>query len=536
MRVPLAPPASLPACATRASYHTGYFGVSMPVSSSSSETIVKRRKKVFIGDLDDPKNVAQRARTKEREDLIMKTSMSIRHARYAMLFFGVVSIIMSVVAAEEVYMGRAAKSNWNDKGRNALSDAVKLVASILTIALCGSIIAKNILSYKLKELKGVLLPGQTFFHTLIFTQTLVEVSMAAVHCPMYVYGNVTSINPAKLTIIYDWDSLLSVAMLFLRMHIVVDIVLKDSLGDESPTSRIVTKTLKIRLDSSYAARVLLSDRPIATSIFLYTFCVAMLSYAMRVAERPVCAQTTHLASSPAAGCQWKDLENPYNALWLIFITSLTVGYGDLYPVTHMGRFIAVIAAIIGIILIALVVTAVTTLTHMNADEERGRSEISRRILANKRKNLAAKVIGQALLFRRDRLRNGAALASLTPSTAVTVQPAAEEPNKRNGAKKFGSASLPALAKLSLALNNWHIHRDDWLNNERPQDTSDEVKNDVDELKDTIKAIHSKLDAIMEREGIKVVKKKRAQEAFNSNTLYRDHNGGEDGDNHYLSGF
>ncbi len=36
------------------------------------------------------------------------------------------------------------------------------------------------------------------------------------------------------------------------------------------------------------------------------------------------------------------------ALWLIIMTILTVGYGDFYPASHGGRIIAVLAGIVGI--------------------------------------------------------------------------------------------------------------------------------------------------------------------------------------------
>ena len=55
-------------------------------------------------------------------------------------------------------------------------------------------------------------------------------------------------------------------------------------------------------------------------------------------------------------------ENPYqpevfsnigNSIWWAFATLTTVGYGDIYPVTVIGKVIASIVAIIGIGLIAI---------------------------------------------------------------------------------------------------------------------------------------------------------------------------------------
>lgn len=37
-----------------------------------------------------------------------------------------------------------------------------------------------------------------------------------------------------------------------------------------------------------------------------------------------------------------------DALWLISITILTVGYGEIYPHSHGGRIVSVLAGIVGI--------------------------------------------------------------------------------------------------------------------------------------------------------------------------------------------
>jgi hypothetical protein len=41
-----------------------------------------------------------------------------------------------------------------------------------------------------------------------------------------------------------------------------------------------------------------------------------------------------------------------DAIWLIFVTASTIGYGDLYPVTLAGRFVSVMGGIVGIIVAA----------------------------------------------------------------------------------------------------------------------------------------------------------------------------------------
>jgi len=52
-------------------------------------------------------------------------------------------------------------------------------------------------------------------------------------------------------------------------------------------------------------------------------------------------------------------------MWVIIITMTTVGYGDGYPSTHLGRLIAAVACLIGMLFVSLVVVALTDLTTLS---------------------------------------------------------------------------------------------------------------------------------------------------------------------------
>ena len=506
-------------------------GTSLVPPSSVS---LKRRVHIHSYLTESPEVLASRAEYEARYLLITQLSQHLRGMRIANLVIAMLSVIASVIAAETVYKNRAEiGGDFTDLGKDNLADALKFVSTVFTIVLCGIIFATRYTTFRIVRLKRQVIPGQDFFHTTALKETVLEVLLAAIHCPMFCYANLKSYNPQGLLIIYDWDSLLSTVMLFIRMRIAIRIALNETIGVETPTIRIISKTMRIRFESYFAARQLLDNKPIITNLAVYALAVAMLSYAIRVAERPVCLQTAHLDSSPAPGCPWKDIESPYNALWLIFVTSLTVGYGDLYPVTHFGRFIVIIAAVLGIILIALVVTAVANLAKFNADELRGRNLIDRRTLAQARRKIAGHVVGQALLFRRDRLRNFVKTDSnSSASVSIYVSPSksrnsAEAGNGRpRKASDFGPPTPGAVARLSAALIEWHRKGDDWLNNQRPKSAADEVKNDIDELKDSMLNLHAKIDALLNNENIHSVKRTPStRQQFGPNTEYGRQNAG-----------
>jgi len=54
-----------------------------------------------------------------------------------------------------------------------------------------------------------------------------------------------------------------------------------------------------------------------------------------------------------------------NPVWLSFMTMTTVGFGDIYPRTHMGRVIGVLVCLGGMILISLLVKLLTGVVDFN---------------------------------------------------------------------------------------------------------------------------------------------------------------------------
>ena len=81
----------------------------------------------------------------------------------------------------------------------------------------------------------------------------------------------------------------------------------------------------------------------------------------------------------------------FSSLWLTIITLTSVGYGDLYPSSFLGKIVGIILSLWGSFVLSLLVTIIQTIFELSSKESLAVQEI-------RLKRSAAKSILQALRF------------------------------------------------------------------------------------------------------------------------------------------
>ena len=59
-----------------------------------------------------------------------------------------------------------------------------------------------------------------------------------------------------------------------------------------------------------------------------------------------------------------------NCMWNVIITLTTVGYGDLYPKTLMGRIVGVVIAFWGVFIVSFFVVTLNNMLTFSPNEEK----------------------------------------------------------------------------------------------------------------------------------------------------------------------
>ena len=85
---------------------------------------------------------------------------------------------------------------------------------------------------------------------------------------------------------------------------------------------------------------------------------------IKIAEKPVMAAVLDEAGSS------KNFDDIVNCVWLVIITMTTVGYGDYFPRTLIGRTLVTMIAIWGNFLLSMLVITLMNTVSMEKPEEK----------------------------------------------------------------------------------------------------------------------------------------------------------------------
>lgn len=148
---------------------------------------------------------------------------------------------------------------------------------------------------------------------------------------------------------------------------------------------------------SFGLKWTLHFRPLCSRALIVLSLTALFAAIIRIWER----------AEPGS-----RLENYTEDLWLAFVTSTTVGFGDLAPRTHIGRGTAVMACLGGSLYLGLLVQGIQQVISMTPSEEQAYALICQRALLQEAKAQAATTLQVAfrILHHRHRPRTSASVA------------------------------------------------------------------------------------------------------------------------------
>eukprot|EP00163_Fabomonas_tropica_P034338 TRINITY_DN9441_c0_g1_i1.p1 TRINITY_DN9441_c0_g1~~TRINITY_DN9441_c0_g1_i1.p1 ORF type:complete len:500 (-),score=28.67 TRINITY_DN9441_c0_g1_i1:137-1507(-) len=184
----------------------------------------------------------------------------------------------------------------------------------------------------LMRARNVIQDSDSLYHSPVFWTYICETLIVVFHVPPGLDYAIGTENGLEQIFVTD---ILSV-LIFGRLYLVVR-MLRDNSRLLSAGGLLLGSLANVEITWSFVMKTILEEHA-TTVLFTMLLAVAFItSYVVHVLERGI---------NP-------EVEDLDDALWLTFVTLTTVGYGDVTPDTHLGRFVVFVGAICGVFLTAL---------------------------------------------------------------------------------------------------------------------------------------------------------------------------------------
>ncbi|EKX43121.1 hypothetical protein GUITHDRAFT_110850 [Guillardia theta CCMP2712] len=272
---------------------------------------------------------------------------------------------------------------WHNRNIPVMSfQLIKLLNSGVTLILFYSILQYYAVEFELLEVSGKTVMGTSYLQAFILSGLLrpflIETAIILIH-PLPFVNYIVHIWGLDTYCAYSSDGFVTVFMM-LRLYHYTPRIIAEASGLRNEKTRLIGLMNNVDISYHFIGKAMLRDS-LLTLLFLFIVSVVTLAYATIVFERPIGPDT--------------NLDLFENSVWLVIITMTTVGYGDIYPKTPMGRYVAIFAALLAVVLVALAVGAVTDRLTLSRDESKVLEFIENIRSKQERKSAAAQMLQHA---------------------------------------------------------------------------------------------------------------------------------------------
>ena len=307
----------------------------------------------------------------EKENLLKVNELKLYLLDFLLMVIGLVGTGLTCYEYELYYVFSEeciSQGELMKDGEECLSEEpeenlnLRISVSILTAVLCLLIFYRYVLNLRLEKLKGTLDYLDNLYTSRLYLGLIAELVYCAIHVPPR-FNIALEFSQYEGKFVYTINMLLGLCMLG-RVYLLWRLFIHYSKWNSYNTNEIC-KSCNCKGGVTFALKAELKERPytIVAGVMVISICV--FGIALRNLERPF----QHVSG--------KDWNYIWNGMWCIIITMSTVGYGDYYATTHLGRVISVIACFWGTFLISLMVLSLTISSEFTPQESKAFNKIKK---------------------------------------------------------------------------------------------------------------------------------------------------------------
>ncbi|XP_044027573.1 small conductance calcium-activated potassium channel protein 1-like isoform X2 [Siniperca chuatsi] len=320
--------------------------------------------------------------------LVHRRALFLRRQRLndCALAVGIFGVVMMVTETE---------LSWSVYSKSSIySLALKSIISFSTIILLGLIIAYHCCEVQL-YVHDI---GAEDWRIAMTTDrlALVALELAAVAIHPYPVGLMTYFRqtfqhtPARLTLSETELEIVLALPMFLRLYLLGRAMMLHSRLFTDTASRSIGALNKIHFNTRFVGKTLMTTYP-GTVLMIFSVSLWIVAaWGLHVCERH------H---------NYRDLSSNYmEALWMVSVTFLSIGYGDVVPHTYCGRSICLLTGIMGAGCTVLVVAVVARKLELTRAEKHVHNFMMDSHISKRIKIAAANVLRETwLIYKHTKL-------------------------------------------------------------------------------------------------------------------------------------
>jgi len=111
-------------------------------------------------------------------------------------------------------------------------------------------------------------------------------------------------------------------------------------------------------DFLFAIKAIKEDSPLTFTFFALIIPLVALAYCVRIFERPLMPVSS------------QNFDNFANCMWYVIVTMSTVGYGDFWPTSNLGRIVGMISCFWGVFTLSTMVVILNNLLEFTEEEQK----------------------------------------------------------------------------------------------------------------------------------------------------------------------
>ena len=260
-----------------------------------------------------------------------------------------------------------------------LTTSLRMMVTISTCVLMIPLFFHMRFNHTLGVLTGKAKVGVNILKTSYFRGFLGEVFINMIHCPPFM-DSTFSFTQIDYTVTYSLDLILSNLMI-VRIYLALRLFAHYTKWRSEIAMKYCEKE-GCEANTVFAMKASLKESPYLSLLIAFLLSSLLLGIPVMNFENPLNEYLNLLGGGASA-----QTFSLWNSVWYVVITMTTVGFGDFFARSHVGRFAAVLSIFWGIFLTSMMVVTLTNSMTLDAKESRA-FNILYRIKA--RKNLEDK--------------------------------------------------------------------------------------------------------------------------------------------------